>query len=240
MTKELVNYEEKLAQMAKQATEVERPSGSAIGTRSGILTYGGTPVPGNKLDVIVIGATHTNLYYEDKYDPDDIKNPVCFAYSKDGIDMAPHPASSKPQHTDCATCPMNQWKSDPGGGKGKACKNSRSLALIPADTKPEDVANAELAVLKLPVTSVHNWGQYVNKVAALYGRPPLGLITTVGMAPDLKTQFKVTFTNGQLLGNDMLGPIFQREESVYPILERVYEPNSETPEETAPKKPKKY
>lgn len=31
---------------------------------------------------------------------------------------------------DCATCPFNQWGSDPKGGKGKACKDMRNLFIL--------------------------------------------------------------------------------------------------------------
>ena len=47
----LVNYDEMLAQMAKAATAVERPSASTLGVKAGILTYNGEPIKGNKIDV---------------------------------------------------------------------------------------------------------------------------------------------------------------------------------------------
>ena len=49
------------------------------------------------------------------------------------------------------------------GNKGKACKERRRLAIIPAAAiKDGEIAKAELAVLSLPVTSLGNWGNYVN------------------------------------------------------------------------------
>lgn len=226
---ELVNYDEMLAQMAKAATAVERPSTSNISFKSGMVSYNKDPVPGNKLDCIIIASTHANMYYEGKYDPDDIKNPVCYAYSEDGENMVPHPKSSKPQHTDCATCPMNQWESAESG-RGKACKNSRILGIIPASTKPEDIPTAEVAVAKLPVTSVKAWGTYVNKLATLFNRPPLGVITTLGTQPDMKTQFKVTFDNKELVDVSMLRPLIEKIKVVKPLLEKEYDPNVEQEE----------
>lgn len=224
---EIIDVEALLAGMAKQATKSEKPSSSVISFKSGMISYNKTPAPGNQMDVIIIASTHTNAYYEGKYDPDNIASPVCFAYSPDGENMSPHPKSSKPQHDNCATCPMNQWKSDPNGGKGKACKNGRSLAVIPADTKPEEVLNAEVAVASLPVTSVANFSNYVNKVATLFNRPPLGLITKLKTTPDMKTQFKVLFENMDLLGADMLVPLIKKAELAAPMLIREYEPNVE-------------
>ena len=67
MSQEIVNYDEILAQLAKKATKTEKPSTSSIGVRAGVLSYNGQPVPGNKLDCIIIASTHANLYYEDAF-----------------------------------------------------------------------------------------------------------------------------------------------------------------------------
>lgn len=238
MTTELLDYEDLLAGMAKEAAATERPSTSTVSFKSGMVAYNGTAVPGNKLDVIIIASTHANFLYEGKYDPNNLMNPDCYAYSPDGVNMAPHPSVAEPRNADCATCPNNQWGSDPSGGKGKACKNQRVLALIPASTKPEEVADAEVAVAKLPVTSASNFGTYVNKCATLFNRPPLGMVTTIGTVPDLKSQFKVTFTNVGPIDNSMLKPIIDKAKSVQTLLERVYEPNVEAPAEDTTKKKK--
>ena len=156
MSKELANYDEMLAQMAKAASAAEKPSGASISARAGVLQYNGAPVPGNKLDVIIVSSKYTNLYYEDKWDPNNISSPVCFAYGDNDAEMAPHPASPKPQATSCHGCAQNQWGSDPNGGKGKACKNSRALGLVPAGVTPADAPTAEIAVLKLPVCVVES------------------------------------------------------------------------------------
>jgi len=237
MSTEIVNYNEQLAALAKRATEVERPQGSTIGLKAGQLTYQGSAVPGNKLDCIIIASTHANLYYEDAYDPDKLSNPVCFAYAEEEGDLAPHPESSKPQHDTCKGCPQNEFGSATKG-KGKACKNSRHLVLIPASTTADDVATAEMAVLKLPVTSVKNYGQYVNKCATLYNRPPLGVITTISTQPDPKSQFKVTFQSGDLVDGGMIGPLLGKIESAMQLVERIYDAPQDTPPADEGKKKK--
>ena len=233
--KDLVNYDEELAKLAKAATKTERPDTSTIGTKSGILTYNKQPVPNNKLDCIIIASTHVNLYYDEKFDQNDPKNPVCFAYSEDPDEreMVPHPASSKPQADRCADCWANKWNSDPEGGRGKACKNSRRLALIPGGT------TAEIATLSLPVTSVNNWGMYVNKIATLFSRPPLGIITQIGTVPDVKSQFKITFLNLELVDKGMLAGLFEKAKLARELIEKVYEPNPEPTEEQQEAKEKK-
>lgn len=234
MSNELVSVEERMAAMAKLAVSIERPSISSVGLRAGQLSLNKMPIPGNKLDCIVIASTHANLYYEGDYDPDNLTNPACYAYSESGVDMVPHASAPKPQSPNCKSCPHNQWGSATKG-KGKACKNSRHLALIPADTK--DVMGAELAVLKLPVTSVTNWSNYVNKVATLFGRPPLGMVTQIGTVPDPKSQFKVVFSQVKPVENELLVGIMDRSPSALSALEKVYE---ETEAKAAPTGKKKY
>ena len=63
---------------------------------------------------------------------------------------------------DCATCPMNQFGSAPGGGKG--CKNTVVLYLLrPADGERQ----ADLLPLKLqlPATSIQAWNRYRTALA---------------------------------------------------------------------------
>ena len=239
MSTEIVDYDKLMADMAKAAAAAEKPQASNIGLRAGQLTYNGNVVPGNKLECIVIASTHANLYYTGKYDPDNLASPVCYAYGDDEGSMVPHPASSQPQHTDCKTCPHNQFGSAENG-KGKRCKNQRVLGLLPADTKPEDVPTAEMAVLKLPVTSQKNWAQYVQKIATLYARPPLGVITTITTQPDAKSQFKVVFQQGELVGTALLGGLIAKMESATQALHKEYEVNADAPAAPAVGKSKKF
>lgn len=237
-TKEVANYDEMLAAMAKKATAIERPVTSSIGTRAGILTHEGEPVPDNKLPCIIIASTHANLYYEGKYEEKNPTNPVCYAYSEDGENMAPHPKSQKPQSGKCDDCRWNQWESAEEG-RGKACKNSRRLALIHSSTTIEDLPTAEIAVLQLPVTSVKEYAKYVNKISLLFSRPPLGVHTTIGSVPDRKTTFKLTFSNGPLVDISMIMPLIKKAESAQEQLERIYEHNVELTEEQLAEKAEK-
>lgn len=234
MSNELANYDEELAKLAKKAVATEKPTSSNLTVKAGVLAYNGQPCANNKLEVIIIASTHANMLYEGKYDPNNLTNPVCYAYSEDPdeVDMVPHPKSSKPQAERCAECWANKWESDPSGGRGKACKNTRVLAVIPADVKAEDIPTAEVATMKLPVTTVSKkWSPYVHKLAALYGMPPLAMKTTIGVIPDMKTQFQVTFDDVGPVDRSLLGGLLQRAKDVKPLLEREYDPNPEPTEE---------
>lgn len=134
---------------------------------------------------------------------------------------------------------MNQWGSDPDGGKGKGCKNGRTLAVIPAGTPTADVSTAEIAILRPPVTSIKNWQMYVQKCAALYKRPPLGVITQIGTVPDQKSQFKVTFTDVGVVEIDRIKYLIDRVPTALSICQKVYEANAE-PAADQQKKSKKF
>jgi hypothetical protein len=227
-TKALANVTEQLAAMAKKASQVEKPTGSTIGVRAGVLSYNGTAVQNNKLDVIVVASTHANLFYEGEFDPNNLANPVCWAYSDDGENMVPSAASTKRQADSCAECPQNKWGSDPKpGSKGKACKNVRALGLIHASTKAEDIPTAEIAVLKLPVMSVKNWQNYVQKCTALHNRPPLGVLTQIGTVPDQKSQFRITFQDLGLVELANIGALIDRVDAAAELLKKDYEANAE-------------
>lgn len=184
-----------LASYAKDAAAKERPSVSKISLKSGVISYGGQPVAGNNLDVIIISAVYKNTLYKGRYNPDKVENPNCFAIGTDGEDLAPHENVAEPENETCHGCPMSEWGSDPQGGRGKACKEGRRLILLPANALDdlEAVRTGELAILDMPVTSVKNWSNLVNALAA-EGRPSWSVVTNVRTVPDAKTQFKVVLT----------------------------------------------
>lgn len=224
MSTELVNWQDKLAKEAKEVAALERPALSQISTRAGQLVYQGTPIPGNKLPCIVIASAFENRYYDKAFDPNKREAPKCFALSLNGEDMVPHPDVPQPQAPTCGECPLYKWGSDPKGGKGKACKQVRRLALIPAQAAVQgNVRTAEIALISIPVTSAKNWANYVNNAAAEYSRPPWALITEISTQPDAKSQFQIKFTTTGLVGDEFLGDIQKRMESVQQILLTPYD-----------------
>ena len=191
-------YEDQLAAMATENVKAEQSGLTAtyLSTKGGVLTYRGDPITGNKLACVILAAPIERLYYSDRYDPTKIVGPKCFAIAPVATGMGPAATAEAPQHENCEGCPQNQWGSSPTGGKGKACRETRRLLLIPADsiTTAESVAAAEIAALRPPVTSIKNYSNYVQTVAATLKRPPLAVITEIAVVPDPKTQFKVTFS----------------------------------------------
>jgi hypothetical protein len=205
----VVAWDEALAARAAMAKKAEASvsTGSFISFKSGVMSYQGNPVPGNSLQIIVLSSIMENNFFEGSYDSNTPQSPVCYAFGHDEEEMAPHEAVEEPQCETCAGCPHNEWGSA-DKGNGKACKNVRRLAVITADTLDggaETLHDAEVAYVKLPVTSVKGWAGFVNQLAAT-NKPPLAFVAEMSVVPDAKTQFKVTFKaieeidDGELIG----------------------------------------
>jgi hypothetical protein len=196
-TKQLAMFEDELAKLAEVDAAAERSTSSTafMSTKMGRLSYRGNPVPGDRIDVVVIAAPVERLYYASKYDPEAVSGPACFAIAVNAPGMGPAATAPSPQHANCAECPHNQWGSSPTGGKGKACRETRRLIMLPADSieSADKVATSEVAALRPPVTSVKNYSTYIQTVATTSRRPAAAVVTEVSVVPNPKTQFQVNF-----------------------------------------------
>lgn len=206
----------RLAAQAKDQAAQERPSVSKVSLRGGMLAIGGNPVAENVLPVVIMFAGNRNAYYDKPFDPNNLQNPVCFALGAGDDDMFAHenvpdenvgPDSEKFERAtprSCNGCKFNEWDSDPKGGRGKACKETRRLVLIPGNglDSVEAVQKAEMAILDIPVTSGKNYSNFVNSLASQTNLPPWAVVTDVSTERDPKTQFKVTFTPTHVVSED--------------------------------------
>lgn len=188
-------FEDQLAAMAAETVKAEQTGAAFLSTKSGTLTYRGNPITDNKLACVVLAAPIERLYYDSRYDPTKIVGPKCFAIAQVQTGMGPAKNVEAPEHATCEGCPKNEWGSSMNGGKGKACRETRRLLVIPADSigSVAAVATAEIAALRPPVTSLKNYSGYVQTIAATLKRPPLAVVTEISVVPDAKTQFKVMF-----------------------------------------------
>jgi len=230
----IVQWDEEMAKHAMVAAAGEVGSGGNwLSLKGGLLAYGGNQMPGNKVNVIVIDAVHENQWFDRDYDPDAPRSPACYAFGRkeEGkkLEMAPHEDAPDKQSSACEGCELHEWASAEKG-RGKACKEVRRLGLILADglDKPEDVAEAEVVFLKVPVTSVKAWGGYVQQVAVLK-RPPFAVVTELSVVQDPKVQFRVQFKLvEQIRTADMFTALLARHEE---IAEKIMFPYPEIEEE---------
>lgn len=226
------------AELAKHAADVaaaeQMPTGQFVSIRAGVLTIGGQPVKDNKVKVVIIDHVYENALYRGDYDADNPQPPHCFAFGRNEKELAPHEEAYEPANEACEGCPNNVFGSA-DKGKGKACKNTRRLALISADgLSPDSVQDGELVYMKLPVTSTKGWAYYVKGLFAAYKRPPFAVVTEVAVVPDPNSQFKVTFTYVGMVPDNVMGAIMERREKVMAEIMFPYG----KPTEPAPKKGK--
>lgn len=229
-------WEEKMAAAADKSAKQEKDvSGlKGISTRNGVLTVDEQPVPGNELDVVVLVAVHENQYHTKPYDPNVPQIPDCYAFGDPDAEdpegeMAPHEEAEDRQGDDAGLC-ANCWANDMGSaavGRGKACKNVRRLALVTADAigSAEDLKDTEVRVLKVPVMSVKGWALYVkNTLKEELRRPYWGVVTTVKVVPDAKSQFRITFTFKELIDfdDDLYEALEKKQAEIKPQLTAPY------------------
>lgn len=232
MANSLISYADQWQAEAAIMAEEEPVGGASnwLSTKGGILSFNGARVPGNQLACVVVGSVKERAYFDGRYSAREAAPPVCFALGRPNEDTSPHPNTEKrgfnPQSETCATCPQNEWGSS-DTGRGKACKDVRRLALLQAGTfvkgkrgyeielftSFKHFRKAPLALLKVPVTSVKEWAEYVQATASAVGRPPHMVTTHIELAPDESTTFKFRFS--------LIEPL---EDELYPIIkERVEE-----------------
>lgn len=191
----VVSWKDKIAALTKATAQAERPKASFLSFQGGRMKLGDTEIPSNRIRGVILDFVFLNTMYVGVFNPKKPANPVCYASGRVEGNLVPSENAKEPQNEDCASCPMNEWESDPAGGRGKACKNTRRIAFIPEDClkSEEDINNAQIAYFNVPLTSVKNFSTFANQCATVLQLPPALVLCEVEVVPDAQTQFKVTF-----------------------------------------------
>lgn len=225
-TKDLVQWDEELAKYAEQAEKMESKSvtgGQYISLKGGAFSFQGSELPDDSIEVIIVDHCLENAYYDGAFDPNNPQSPVCFALTQNEDEMAPHEDSTEPQCESCDQCEFNKFGSATTG-RGKACKNTRRLALIMGEDM-ENIAGAEVAYLKLPPTSIKAWTGYVQQIARTLKRPPFGVVTRISIESDDATQFKVKFSLVESISDsETFKALIAKKEAINPELMAPYQP----------------
>lgn len=256
----VTSWREEMAAQAKRAQEIEKNEGGGrfFSMRAGQLKFDDVAMPGNMMACIIVGVAHENVWYQEKYDPDNKTPPTCFAFWKDTMDhdldeMSPPAIVDEEevferQSDYCKTCWANEWGSAETG-KGKACSNRRRLAIIPAGVYKSqgknkgfdlemfedeaDFKKSDLAYLKLPVMSVKAYSAYVREVSEQLGKPLWAVFTNVAVEPDDRSQFKVTFELIDEVPEELMEVIYKRHKEAMDEVDFNYRPPSEEDEKEA-------
>lgn len=241
MSKELVPYKNKLKEQAKELSTLEVGELPFISLRGGLMSLNDIPLPGNQLVGIILDRVVENAYYEGAFDPDNPMPPKCWALGDKPSEMGPPDFSDSPyfeaQADKCVECPKFIFGSS-NTGRGKACKEKRRIALLKAgevkkvkrsyepfiyDTY-EDYEEADILVLRLPVTSLKRFKEYVRSLSQNYGLHPMAFYSLIFVEPHPKYQFQVGF---ELIGEvpeELYPLLFKRQEEARQLLLQPFQP----------------
>lgn len=138
------------------------------------------------IEGIIIFNHNTNAYWEEGSEYDMNTSPVCS--SPDGKTGYGEPGGA------CADCPFNQYESDPNGGKGKACKNMRSLYVLQND-KPMPIN------LLLPPTSLKAYSNFVQSAFLMRKRPIWGSLVRIELRKESNGSNNYAVATFKLIGD---------------------------------------
>lgn len=138
------------------------------------------------IEGIIIFNHNTNAYWEEGSEYDLNTSPVCT--SVDGKTGYGDPGGA------CADCPYNQYGTDTNGGKGKACKNMRSLYILQN--------NAPLPInLLLPPTSLKAFKDFVQTAFIMRRRKPWGSIVRIELRKESNGSNNYSVATFKLIGD---------------------------------------
>ena len=178
------------AQVEANAGRVELGGGRTIrvGQDKSFTLPDGTKTRDN-LDLVIVDFVSINKYYEGAYSKEDLTPPNCIAIHPEPRGMVPLAESPDKQCNECGSCPQNQFGSSPTGA-GKACKNTRLLAVLPPDADD----TTDIWLLGVSPTAIKNFDNFVASTARTYQLPPVGVVVSVGFS-DAKDYPSLEFTN---------------------------------------------
>ena len=192
-----LSWEQELAQEAASASTqvvteaiMQEADGNYISTAGGKMSYNKQILP-DTIDVVVAAYSRENAWYATRYVAGEVTTPACYSFAEDGKPMTPHEEAPDPQAKECSTCPKNQFGSSTTGGRGKACKNIRKLALVMFEEEAD--LDYKTAYLRVPVTSGENWAKYLMSLVNELKRPAYSVVTRITITPHAKKQFELTF-----------------------------------------------
>lgn len=161
----------------------------------------------NSVNIVLLYVGTRRIYWSKVYDGG-AERPDCSSF--DGREGHGSPGG------DCSECPMNEWESDPRGGKGKACKETRLLFFLrEGETLP--------SVLVAPPSSLKNLRKYLMRLSSEMIHLS-GVVTKVGLhkvagqgTPDYS---ELTFEAVSKLTDEQFERVRAYAKIIDPILER--------------------
>ena len=165
-----------------------------------MLNADGDSVPAIQVVILQSNPNVTKTYYKGKYEEGDDSQPDCA--SCDG--KTPDRGVENPVAKNCEGCPMNAWGSriTESGKDGKACQDSRRVAVLSAGDLKSDVFDGAPLLLRVPATSLKELSAYSRQLSA-QGLSYKAVVTKVSFDPEAAYP-KLMFKAVRALGEDEL------------------------------------
>lgn len=192
--------DEMAAEVAALQSRLAAPSGDRIScTLNKTFKTPDGQESSDPMRVIIVDFVSFNTYYPERYDPNNIVPPTCFALGLEPTGLIPSSNSPDNQNPEgCSSCWANQWGSN---GKGKACGNTKLLAVLPAiDDLSEETP---MWILRVSATAIKGFDAYVGSVARAFQRPVRAVSTLIGFDPH-SDYAKLVFGNPEPISNQHL------------------------------------
>ena len=218
------------AEAAEMAKRLAAPGGDKIQvTQSKLFKLpDGRESPG-PLSAIIVDFVSANYFYPNAYQRDNFTPATCYAIGMEPAGLAPFDSVPKKESEACAGCWANQYKSDLNGGNGKACQNTRLLALL----DPTGDMDTPLMILKVSATGIRNFDGYVASVIRAFGKPVRSVVTTIGFNPAVEYP-SLVFTDPQPVAPELLAIAQARKQEALTRL--LTEPDPPAPVVETPKR----
>lgn len=208
---EVLSIQQQIAQqLARQneAAQSLRSSGSYIGFKNAQLKVDGIAIPANQLDVRVLATISERAWYSKEFDADAVQVPDCYALDS----PEPHDQAKVAQAAACAECAHNKWGSATRG-KGKACRESARVIVIPANVP---LASAQMYTAKVPVTSLSTVTSFASRCGQankLMGE----FVTKLSVTEDKKSFFKVHLTPVEVTADMDMAALLKAQNAAYEL-----------------------
>lgn len=212
------------AQAAAVGSRIEPPGGNRITVGGKTFKFPDGTKSTGPVELVVVDFVARNEFYDRDFDKDDVTPPACFAIGDNPKELVPSANSPVTQSDTCKGCPMNEFGSK---GAGKACSNTRYLAVLPPDADED----TPLSILKVASTGLKSFDGIVASVARTFQTPPVGVVLTIGFDDNVDYP-KLEFSNP--VPNENLAVHFARQEEARELLRR--EPDVSSYAAPAPKK----
>jgi len=193
--KEVVNWKERLAGMAKEVAEQEQPSIVYLSLAGGMMTVLDQQIPGDKMECVILAMGTERTLYDRPYDASDKSPPDCYS-QKIGFDdtfkptMTPADNVPQPRAERCEVCEFSKPKSAPNG-RGPACKTRRTLVVAPVSIVDGHPIK-QVMIIKVPPTSGKGFSGFVNGCSAR-GLPPQAMVVEVAYIKSKENLYEMTF-----------------------------------------------